>query len=169
MAALIVFVSLISCARAEYRILFLNTPTINIGGKALKVNDVFSADSEVKWMSPAQAMRVADTKTGANEVFVGKEFSKAGVSTASAYHAKKRSTAASAPEQPVKSLASFLNDTFYLLDRLEIATGVPTDSNHYFFISYMHKGQELAKAVQNDNGTITLTPQLFISIRQPCR
>jgi len=150
------------CARADYRILFLNTPTIVIGGKALKVNDTFEAGATIKWSVARQAMKVLDTQTGERRVFVADDFSKAKASSLQAYLSKTKSLSTDGPGMsPFSSLASYLNNDFYLLDALDIETGVPTDSRHYFFITYKDKGHELTKAVPNNNGIITLTPGVF--------
>lgn len=150
------------CARAEYRILYLNTPEIEIGGKILKVHDTFKAGAPVRWTSPRQAMKVVDTDTGRRSVFVADDFSKAKATSVQGYLDGTKASAAAKPgSSPLPSLAAYLNDSFYLLGSLEIETGVPTDTRHYFFISYDHGGQEIAKAVHNDNGTISFTPGVF--------
>lgn len=154
------------CVRADYRILYMNTPTIEIGGKTLKVKDTFRPDSKIKWTSPRQAIKVLDTETGEKRVLVADDFSKAKAQSAKAYmdyvrKTKRLSTDSYAGKTPIKSLASYLNDRFYLLDTLEVETGVPTDANHYFFITYLHNGQEITKAVPNNKGVFTLTPPIF--------
>ncbi len=149
------------CARADYRILFLNTPDIEIGGKALKVNDTFKDGAPIKWTSGRQAMKVVDTKTREKMVLLADDFSKANASSLEAYLARTKAESGASATAPMSSLASYLNKHFYLLGSLEIETGVPTDERHYFFISYSHSGHEITKAVPNDNGTFTITPGIF--------
>ncbi len=55
-----IFISL--STYADYRIVFLNTPTIKINGKSLKVNDVFHPSASVEWTSPKQAMKIVDSQ-----------------------------------------------------------------------------------------------------------
>lgn len=45
--------TMISCAAVSgpVKILFLNTPTINIGGKSLKVGDTFDDAATINWQS----------------------------------------------------------------------------------------------------------------------
>jgi len=149
------------CARADYRILFLNTPDIEIGGKTLKVNDTFKDGATIKWTSGRQAMKVVDTKTREKMVLLADDFSKANASSLESYLARTKAESGASATAPMSSLASYLNKHFYLLGSLEIETGVPTDDRHYFFISYSHSGHEITKAVPNDNGTFTITPGIF--------
>lgn len=150
------------CARADYRILFLNTPTIVIDGKVLKEKDTFKAGAAIKWTSARQAMKVHNLGTGEKLVVVADDFSKAKASSLQAYLTQEQSqTAGDAASSPMSSLSSSLNKRFYLLGSLELATGVPTDDRHYFFITFNHSGHELTKAVPNDNGTFTITPGVF--------
>lgn len=47
-----------------YQIMRLNSPTITIGGKSLKVGDTFKDPSTIKWNDYDQAMEVKNTTTG---------------------------------------------------------------------------------------------------------
>ena len=161
---LMMAICMLACmvAHADYRILFLNTPSIVIGGKVLKVDDTFAGDAIIKWTSPKQAMRVLNTATGEQRVFVADDFSKANANSLQAYLSRtKRLSTDSAGAPAIASLAAYLNNRFYPLDRLDIATGVPTDARHYFFITYNFNGEEITKAVPNVDGTFTLTLSTF--------
>lgn len=63
-AAMIIFTAMSSTAM-NYQIKFLNTPTITINKKKMKVGDWFSDRSIIQWDSDSQAMRVLsqDNKT----------------------------------------------------------------------------------------------------------
>ena len=50
---------------ATYQIMKLNTPSITIGGKSLKVGDRFSGTSNIKWNDDKQMMEVKDVGKGA--------------------------------------------------------------------------------------------------------
>lgn len=60
--------------KANYKIVRLNTPTITIGGKSLKVGDVFSGTNDIQWTDARQAMEVRDVETGNLYVFSEKVF-----------------------------------------------------------------------------------------------
>lgn len=62
-----------------YKILRLNTPTITIGGKQLKIGDTFNGTSQIKWNDSKQAMEVRNVETGALYKFSEKVFTTKGV------------------------------------------------------------------------------------------
>jgi len=61
------------------RIMNLNTSTINIGGKDLKVGDRFSCNSSIKWSSPNQVMECKGLATGKPYTFSYQQFQSKGV------------------------------------------------------------------------------------------
>lgn len=69
-----IFISL--STYADYRIVFLNTPTIKINGKSLKVNDVFHPSASVEWTSPKQAMKIVDTASGEQRLLIASQYQK---------------------------------------------------------------------------------------------
>lgn len=153
-------------AKADYTILYLNTPSIVIGGKELKVRDSFSPGASIKWTSSRQAMKVLDTATGEKLVFMADDFRKAHAASMSDYRAyltKTRPLSTDGVAPSTSALTTYLNDRFYLLDNIEVDTGMKTDSRHYFFISYMRDGKEITKAVPNHNGVFTITPAAISS------
>ena len=158
----LILVLIVTTAQADYRILFLNTPSISIGGRTLKVNDTFSPGATIKWSSPRQAMRVADTTTGEQRTYTADEFSKLHATSLKNYLAQTKHTSVDASGRTaLEQIGSYLNDRFYILDSLNIETGVTTDDDHYFFISYKIYGDEVSRAVRNNNGTLTLTRRNF--------
>lgn len=165
---ILLFTLLSLSAKADYKILFINTPSISIDGKELKVRDTFAPGATIKWSSPRQAMKVLDMRTGEKLVFMADDFRKAHAASSSdymSYLAKTRSlsTDGASAQSTFAWLASYLNDRFYLLDSLDIDTGMTTDSRHYFFITYMRGGKEVTKAVPNRNGVFSITPSTLNS------
>ena len=57
-----------------YMIVRLNTPSITIGGKQLKVGDTFSSTGDIKWTDAKQAMEVKNVETGVLYKFSEKAF-----------------------------------------------------------------------------------------------
>lgn len=164
LVAIALCIAVTICAYADYRILYINTPYIVIGGKRLKTGDTFTENATIKWTSERQAMRVMDTASGRQRVFVAGDFSQAKASTLKAYLAKPSrlsTNAGKATNDSKPTLAQLLNDHFYVLDRLVIDTGVDTDANHYFFITYAHNGQDYTKAIGNHDGKIEMRPSTF--------
>ena len=64
-----IFVVIVECLSAAtnnsiFKITQLNTPSITIGGKSLKVGDKFSGTSNIKWINDKQLMEVEQVGTG---------------------------------------------------------------------------------------------------------
>lgn len=62
-----------------FKIVRLNTPSINIGGKQLKIGDTFSGTGDIRWSDSKQAMEVKDVATGELYKFSEKAFRNKGV------------------------------------------------------------------------------------------
>ena len=65
-----------ACMSKTYRIAFLTTPSIEIGGKNLKTGDSFDSEEKISWQSPRQAMKVVDSSTGIQTLMVGEKAEK---------------------------------------------------------------------------------------------
>ncbi len=153
-------ISVALAARADYRIVKMNTPAIAVGGRTLHVNDIFSPSAPIRWTDDRQAIVVADTDSGTRMLVVAEQFRAADASTMAQYIA----TLPESGEKPdLEELKSALAGRHYLLDTLAIETSVPTDSRHFFFISYPFTNHEISKWVDNNNGTFTLHTGLFPS------
>lgn len=147
--------------RADYRIEKMNTPAITVGGKALHVNDIFPPSAPIRWTDDRQAIVVADTDSGGRMLVVAEQFRAADAATMRDYIEKKKTPSDAKPG--IEELKSVLAGRHYLLDTLAIETCVPTDSRHFFFISYPFTDHEVSKWVDNTDGTFTLHKGLFPS------
>lgn len=149
-------------AAADYRIIFLNTPSIRINGRELKINDIFHPSSQVEWNSPRQAMKIADTRTGEQKLLVASQYQKSKARTIENYisgvkHLSSRGIGAS----NAVALRARLTDHFFFTDSLRIETGFPTDHHRFFYISYVYNGEEINKMIPNENGAFTITKDIF--------
>ncbi len=149
-------------AYADYRIVFLNTPTIKINGKSLKVNDIFAPSSSVEWTSPKQAMKIIDTASGEQRLLVASQYQKSKAKNIQSYisgvkHLSSRGIGSS----NVVALRATLSDHFFFTDSLKIETDFPTDHQRFFYISYTYNGEEINKMIPNDNGSFTISQDIF--------
>lgn len=151
----------ISC-HAQYRIVFLNTPSILIGGKSLKAGDTFSPDAPIKWNSPRQAMKVVDMASKSQRLIVAEQYEKSECNNLKSFisQTKHLSSRNGAPTNPVE-LRALLDGHFYLTDTLKVATAMPTDKNRFFYISYSYAGEDINKIIENRDGTFFITPDIF--------
>lgn len=162
---------LITCAQLQgqtFKILTLNTPSINIGGKSLKVNETFSAADKVNWASGRQAMKVLDMDKGTQRLLVAEQFAKSRVETIKDYLTKNNHLSTRDGElNNTIALGSYLKDTFYLLDSIDVATKIPTDDKRFFYISFDYKGEEINKRIACTDGTFSITRDIFSIDGQP--
>ena len=155
-----IFISL--STYADYRIVFLNTPTIKINGKSLKVNDVFHPSAYVEWTSPKQAMKIVDTASGEQRLLIASQYQKSKAKNIQSYisgvrHLSSRGIGAS----NIVALRATLSDHFFFTDSLKIETDFPTDNHRFFYISYTYNGKEINKMIPNSNGSFTISQDIF--------
>ena len=79
--ALIVFQAAYALDDEVLKIINLNTPTIKIGGKALKAGDTFRIGSTIQWGDPDQTMECKGMSTGSPYRFSRKQFESKGAIT----------------------------------------------------------------------------------------
>lgn len=145
-----------------YKIIFLNTPTVTIGGRKLAKGDTFDGNLKVTWEKDRQAMKVMDISTKLQKLIVSDKAMKNRWADVDSYISgeKKMSARGGAPANAVE-LGAILNDTFYFMDAIDIKTAMPTDSQRFFYISYPYNGETINKMVENREGTFVITPEIF--------
>lgn len=161
-------VSMLTSRAAEYKILQLNTPTITIGGKQLSRGDTFSDQATIAWQSPRQAMKAMNTATKQQRLFVSAQFERVKARNLSTYLAgdKLLSSRAGALSNPVE-LGAYLSDTFFFTDSITVRTSMPTDAQHYFYISYLYAGETINKLIPNSDGAFTVSSDIFTIDGEP--
>lgn len=149
-------------ARADYKILFLNSPDITIGSQQLRVGDSFAPGAAIQWSQPQQAMKVLDSETGHQRLVVAEQYTRSRVDNLARFFAQTRhlSSRDGAPDNPI-SLGAALNGTFFFTDTLEVATAMPTDADRFFYVSYVYNGEEINKLVPCNDGTFSISSEIF--------
>lgn len=148
-------------AYADYRIIFLNTSTININGKQLKVNDTFPPSSTVEWISDKQAMKIVDTKSGEQRLLVASQYRKTKARNIKNYISGVKHLSSRGIPSNVVSLRATLSNHFFFIDSLRIETGFPTDCRKYFYVSYKYKGEEINKHIPNYKGAFIISQDIY--------
>lgn len=149
-------------AEAAYRIISLNTPSISIGGKTLKKGDVFQATEKIDWSAPRQAMKVMDTESHLQKLIVKEKATSNHWNSVADYIAGERNLSSRDGNlSTIPALRAHLNREFMLMDSISVQTGLPTDSDRFFFVSYTHEGEVINKQIDNTDGRFTITPAIF--------
>lgn len=144
----------------KLKILFVNTKTINIGGKTLKRGSVFDEKDVIAWSSPNQAIKVEVLATKKVMVMTAKKIKKE--KTIADYYLKsnKLSTRGSNYSDDVlyedEKFDTALNDTCYLWDSINYVSWLPTDDDNYFYLKYKIQGCEFVKKLNGNNFQLQL-------------
>lgn len=155
-------------AQESYKILFLNTPYIHIGGKDCKVGDSFDGNAPIHWDNEKQAMKVLCVDTQRQSIVVAKHFKKEGSKSLSAYLVQnKHLSTRGGVRLSLIELKRNLSDTFYLIDSISVSTTMPTDEKHFFYVAYNYKGETINKRVTCSEGTFVLDRSLFYIDNKP--
>lgn len=150
----------ISVDAGKLKILFVNTKTINIGGKTLKRGSVFDEKDVIAWSSPNQAIKVEVLATKKVMVMTAKKIKKE--KTIADYYLKsnKLSTRGSNYSDDVlyedEKFDTALNDTCYLWDSINYVSWLPTDDDNYFYLKYKIQGCEYVKKLNGNNFQLQL-------------
>lgn len=144
----------------KLKILFVNTKTINIGGKSLKRGSVFDEKDVIAWSSPNQAIKVEVLATKKVMVMTAKKIKKE--KNIADYYLKsnKLSTRGSNYSDDVlyedEKFDTALNDTCYLWDSINYVSWLPTDDDNYFYLKYKIQGCEFVKKLNGNNFQLQL-------------
>lgn len=147
----------------DYKILYLTTPSISIGGKTCKVGDSFRDDSDISWESPRQAMKVVSKSDGKQHLIVSGQFAKARAKSLKSYLVASKDLSTRRGELiNTMELGLALTDTFYLLDEIEILTPIETDgTTKFFYATYDYNGEKINKKLAKDGQELIFGHDLF--------
>lgn len=165
-------VCLLTAGAETYQIKVLNTPTINIDGKELKVGDSFDSSATINWSSDRQAMKVLSDK---NKVYVmsGNLMAKHKVKTFSDYLSTVKSTTVrndgeNFPVTVADHRAIFEND-FVMLDSISIKVGWRTNESSYFEAHTTNLGENnFSFIIPSQDNILTVTRENFNNLPVDC-
>lgn len=147
----------------QFKILHLTTPDVTIGGKSLKIGDVFDGKAKIEWSAPRQAMKVLNTATKEQSLVVAEKYNQRKSKDIASYLVSSKQLSTRRGELiNTMELGMALGDTFYLLDSLRIESKLPVDAKRFFFATFDYDGELINKKLQNDaDGAIIFDRQLF--------
>ncbi len=149
-------------AQEQYKILFLNTSPIEIGGKQCQVNDCFDISDKIHWKNDGQVMKVMNLRTQRQSVVAARGFKKKKHKTLSSYLSqnKQLSTRDGSPLL-LPQLKDYLADTFYLIDSIEVKALAPMDDRHFFYADYRYKDEIIHKRLPATENGFLIDYSLF--------
>jgi hypothetical protein len=156
---------IVNASAEEYRILSLNTNTINIGNKVCRVGDVFESSDVIHWDPdiPLQAMKV-DVDGRGQRYLHQTEFQKYGCKTLADFIFQSKTL--SRREMLLSSEQDYNeyleNQIFMVVDTIKIASSWRVDEQNYFELSYERQDKWVTTRLATDNRmNLLLTANLF--------
>lgn len=151
-----------------FEIKVLNTPTINIGGKSLKVGNYFDENAPITWSSDKQAMKVLSDD---NQVYIlsSKLLSKYKARSFADYitsvkSATVRNDGENFPVTVADHRAIFEND-FVLLDTISVRVGWKTNDSSYFEATTTNLGDKnFSFIIPSKGNVLTISNDVFTQL-----
>ncbi len=141
-----------------YKILFVNTEYITIGGKQLKAGDSFEDTDLITWSSDKQAFKAQNIKSKKIKLFVSVQM-KDSKSVADYY--LKSNILSTRGNERYEHLDDILSDScYYLLDSVKLKTWIKSTPNDYFMLRYNINGQDYNVKLSGEAEYITLNSDL---------
>lgn len=161
-AIAVVAVTALTVTADSFKILYLTTPTITIGGKVCKVGDVFPGDAAITWTAPRQAMKVLDTATKKQSLVVAEKYRGSKSADMNSYFVQSKQLSTRRGELiNTMELGMVLAEQHYLLDSIAIPTSLPVDDSHFFFASYDYNGETINKKLTYRDGELIFDRSLY--------
>lgn len=155
---IIVLSSFISVFADDYRILFLNTKSISIGGKTLKKGDVFNDQQSIVWTNDKQAMKVQNLRSKKIRVITSKQVENK--SSLYNYYVKTNLLSTRGNEE-YNHLDDLLDEAIYVADSVKVKSWLNTDKDNYFFVKYSVDGAEKVVKFQGNDGFVLVSRDAF--------
>lgn len=117
----------------DFKILFLNTETIKIGGKDLKKGDVFNESDKIVWKDDKQAMKVLSLSDYKQFVITAPGFKQNKVQNLKDYmvRSNRLSTRGSGS---LSSVERQIGETLYVIDTTEVSISFEPNESEFFFL-----------------------------------
>lgn len=134
-----------------YKILFLNTKTITIGGKALKTGDIFDDKQSIAWSSDKQAMKIQNIQSKKVKLLTAKQIENK--SSLYDYYAKTNQLSTRGVEI-YDHFDSLLEHDLFIADSIMAKSWIDMDTNNYFFLKYNTEDEEKCVKPHHDNKVV---------------
>lgn len=150
-----VFISF-SASAQDFKILFVNTGTVRIGGKDLSAGDVFNQSETIYWSDARQAIKALSLSDNKQYVFASTDFKERKLKSAKDYLVKSNRLSS----RGIGSLSSVgrqIGETLYVIDSTEVSINYEPDESEFFFLLSNGNRHEL----QYKDGKLLFTPDIW--------
>lgn len=146
----------------DFKLLFVNSGSINIGGKDLKVGDVVSDKASISWANDKQAIKVQNLNDKSIKVISAMQQKKLGFVNIFDYVTKtKKLSTRGDGLMGIEGLEEYLSNTFYLVDEEKVESMLETTGSSYFQVEFSVNGKSYTKKLKGDEKSFTLDAATF--------
>lgn len=146
----------------DFKILFVNNGTIQIGGKAFERGDVFSDSEKIAWTDAKQAVKVLSMASHKQYVFVSTDFKERKLKSAKDYLVKTNRLSTRG-RGSLSSVGRQIGETLFVIDTTEISISYELEEAEYFFLLWDGNRHNLT---YND-GKLVFTPDIWAGKEEP--
>lgn len=158
----VLLVSVLAASADDFKILYLTSSDITIGGRTYKVGDTFAGNAAINWTAPRQAMKVLNTVTKKQSLVVAEKYAGCKSADMNSYFVQSKQLSTRQGELiNTMELGIVLGDTHYMLDSISVRTSLPADADHFFFASYDYKGETINKKLTCRDGELIFDRNLY--------
>ncbi|MDR1518173.1 MAG: hypothetical protein LBS52_08820, partial [Dysgonamonadaceae bacterium] len=165
MIVLLMCSTLLCNAQETCKILYLNTETINIGGKLHKVGDLFTTQSKINWdTNRKQVMKFCYENCTKQRVVSSDAFKQTKSNSISDYlFSRGQLSSRAGALNSVIELKRYFSRTLGLIDSIGISIGkaFAMDKNHYFYISYIKNNELINKKLTHQGNRLIIDMSVF--------
>ena len=137
-----------------YKILFINTEGIKIGGKKLNVGDTFSDSDIISWSSAKQAIKVQNLQKHTIRLFTATQMNKS--KSISDFYLKTNKLSTRGEDEPNIHLDDVLDAPCYILESLQLVTWIATTKSDYYILKYKIDNQDYSVKLKGEDKLITI-------------
>ena len=133
LALLLILVS-VNVKAQDFKILFLNTETIRIGGNDLRQGYTFNSTDQIKWSDAKQAMKVLSLTDSKQFILVSRDFEQKKLKSLKEYLVQTNRFSTRGLGH-LSSVERQIGETLYVCDTTRVAINYVPDESEYFFLS----------------------------------
>ena len=152
----------VSATAQDFKILFVNTETIRIGGKDLSAGDVFSQSETIQWADAKQAMKVLSLSDKKQFILAATDFKENKMNSAKDYLVKSNRLSTRG-RGSLSSVKRQIGESLYVIDTTCVSINYTPDESEFFFLICKGNRHEL----EFKDGKLLFTPDIWDGVQGP--
>ena len=147
----------------RYKILFLNTGSVKVDNRMLRVGDTLLSNQRISWSNEQQAMKVLNLSNKNQRVLVAnKSMLKSKSSIADVLLSRHSLSTRDGALNSIFQLKEYLGREILLTDSFKLDVSFVVDDQHYFFIAYQYNNELIYKKLPVQHNSFIIDRSIFI-------